>query len=410
MPVAGTADIELSSLASSTASSISSPIDGLDPVSPVSSAASSVILKRVPASMALPKRPLFLQAVRFVTFVVYFTSAVLSINFTQLLGLPIRLISKDWFHAYVDYTKQSFGLVLATMTQWWSPTPVHVVCDRTVAGLMTSTEDGRLETKFGERIILIANHQIYSDWLYMWWIAYTGQLHGSIYIILKDSLKNLPFVGWGMQYFRFIFMSRKWENDESRLKKALSEINNDSQWPAWLLIFPEGTNFTQNGINNSRKYAQKFNFQEPQHLLLPRARGLYYVLKSFNVPYLYDCTVAYEGVPRGGFGQDYFTLASIYFQGRPPKSVHMHWRRFPRSSIPLEDESEFERWLQKRWMEKDELLEGYYLNGHFDGVESIDTNVRLKTSSEILQVYAVPAAFILCVNVVWKAWKLMSSH
>ncbi|KAK9331938.1 acyltransferase-domain-containing protein [Lipomyces starkeyi] len=409
MAPAPTADIELSSLASSTTSSTTSATGGSDPVSPVSSAASSVVLKRAAASTALkPKRPVVLQAVRFVTFVVYFTSAVLTINFTQLLGLPIRLISKDWFHAYVDYTKQSFGLVLATVTQWWSPTPVHVVGDRSVAGLMRRTEDGRLATKFGDRVVLIANHQIDSDWLYMWWIAYTGKHHGSIYIILKESLKNIPFIGWGMQYFRFIFMSRRWENDESRLKKSLGEISNDSQWPAWLLIFPEGTNFTQDGINKSQKYAQKFNLQEPQHLLLPRARGLYFVLRNLNVPYLYDCTVAYEGVPRGGFGQDYFTLPSIYYQGRPPKSVHMHWRRFLRSSIPLDDESEFERWLQKRWMEKDELLESYYVNGHFDGEELVDTEVRLKKSREILQVYAVPVAFILCVNVAWKAWTLIS--
>ncbi|KAK9449561.1 acyltransferase-domain-containing protein [Limtongia smithiae] len=367
----------------------------------------SVLAKRHIAASLKPKQPKMFQAVRFVSFVFYFTTAVLTINFTQLIGWPLRLISKDWSHAWVDYTKQSFGLVVTTMTQWWSPTPVHVVGDHSVAGLIVRTEDGRIETKFGEKAVLIANHQIYSDWLYMWWIAYTGHVHGNIYIILKESLKNIPFVGWGMQYFRFIFLSRRWEKDETRLHNAVTQINEDVDWPAWVLIFPEGTNITQSGIDKSHKYAQKFGYREPQHLLLPRARGLYYVLKHMNVPYLYDCTVAYEGVPRGGFGQDFFTLPSIYFEGRPPKSVNMHWRRFARAAIPLEDESEFESWLQKRWLEKDALLDSYYTNGHFDGEVLVDTEVKLKSVREILQVYAFPATVALAANVAWRVWQLL---
>ncbi|KAK9456613.1 acyltransferase-domain-containing protein [Dipodascopsis uninucleata] len=352
------------------------------------------------------KRPFALQAVRFVTFVLYFTSAVFTINFSQLLGLPIRIFSGDWFHAYVDYTKQSFGLLLTSVTHFWSPTLVHVVGDKSMAGLLKKDDDGFLETNFGNRTVLIANHQIYTDWIYMWWIAYTSRHHGSLYIFLKESLKNVPFVGWGMQYYRFIFLSRKWQTDESRMHDALARINAESEWPAWMLIFPEGTNFCQSGIDKSHKYAEKLNVTEPKNLLLPRARGLYFVLRNLDVPYVYDCTLAYEGVPHGGFGQDYFSLSSIYFQGRPPKSVNMHWRRFEKSTIPLDDETEFERWLQKRWLEKDELLDNYYTNGHFDGELLVDTEVKLKSKFEILQIYCVPAAFVLCVNVAWKAYSL----
>ncbi|KAK9468004.1 acyltransferase-domain-containing protein [Lipomyces arxii] len=403
-------EVEMASLATSTTST-SSASDAFteSTATSLSSLATSPTMKRAVTSTHLKqKKPVVLQAVRFVTFVVYFSTAVLTINFTQLVGLPIRLFSKTWFHAYVDYTKQSFGLVLTTMTQWWSPTAVHVVGDASVAGLLVRKEDGTLETKFGDRIILTANHQIYADWIYLWWAAYTAKAHGGVYIVLKESLKNVPFVGWGMQYFKFIFLSRKWEKDEIPLKQSLTTINKDSDWPAWLLLFPEGTNITQNGVNKSHSYAQKFNFQEPRNLLLPRARGLYFMLKHVEVPYLYDCTIAYEGVPRGGFGEDYFTLSSIYIQGRPPKSVNMHFRRWARSTIPLDDESEFERWLQKRWQEKGELLESYYINGHFDGEEQVDTEIRLKSKFEILQLYAMPAALVLCANVLWKTWSFLS--
>lgn len=68
---------------------------------------------------------------------------------------------------------------------------------------------------------------------------------------------------------------------------------------------------------------------------------------------------------RGEFGQDYFTLNSTYFEGRPPKSVNMHWRRFAVSSIPVSDTTKFEAWLAERWREKDDLLEYYMENARF---------------------------------------------
>ena len=44
--------------------------------------------------------------------------------------------------------------------------------------------------------ILIANHQTFADWWYMWCWAYTKNQHDSFKIILKHSLKNIPVWGW----------------------------------------------------------------------------------------------------------------------------------------------------------------------------------------------------------------------
>ena len=44
--------------------------------------------------------------------------------------------------------------------------------------------------------IVIANHQTFADWWYMWCWAYTKNQHGSFKIILKNSLKNIPIWGW----------------------------------------------------------------------------------------------------------------------------------------------------------------------------------------------------------------------
>lgn len=50
----------------------------------------------------------------------------------------------------------------------------------------------------------------------------------------------------------------------------------------------------------------------------------------------------------------------------------MYWRRFPISSIPLDNAKNFETWLRARWVEKDELLEGYLRTGRFPADRGID--------------------------------------
>jgi lysocardiolipin and lysophospholipid acyltransferase len=132
-------------------------------------------------------------------------------------------------------------------------------------------------------------------------------MHGHIYIILKESLKHIPVVGWGMQFYGFIFMSRKMETDRPRLAHRMSVLKEKHSGamsgspgfdPMWLLLFPEGTNFTKNTSQISAKYSEKANIPNLQNALLPRSTGLYFCLKELEgtVNYIYDCTIAYEGV------------------------------------------------------------------------------------------------------------------
>lgn len=74
--------------------------------------------------------------------------------------MPLYWINKDLYYAYMALTKQSFGLLIATMTQWWSPTVVRISGDASVVGQIRRTADGRVECSFPERLVLIANHQV----------------------------------------------------------------------------------------------------------------------------------------------------------------------------------------------------------------------------------------------------------
>lgn len=133
-------------------------------------------------------------------------------------------------------------------------------------------------------------------------------MHGHIFIMLKDSLRYLPVIGPGMMFFGFIFMARNWGKDKPRMQHRLQNLNTQHDGPMsgprgldpmWLLIFPEGTNLSKNGRNGSAKWAEKAGLQDLQHALLPRYMGLQFCLQELEktVDWVYDCTVAYEGVP-----------------------------------------------------------------------------------------------------------------
>ena len=236
-------------------------------------------------------------------------------------------------------------------------------------------------------------------------------MHGRIYIVLKESLKKLPFVGWGMSMSKFIFLKRNWEEDKSGLAEHLRSLNKPED-PMWLMFFPEGTNLASDTREKSRKWAEKNGWKDFQHVLLPRSTGLYFCLLKLRetVDYVYDCTFAYEGVKRGEYAQDIYTIESSFLSGRPPKSVNMYWRRFQISKIPLDDINTFDIWLRARWAEKDALMEHYMRTGRFPADEGVDetpegeirrgagyieTQVKPHNWYEILQVFAPIATFVI---------------
>jgi 1-acyl-sn-glycerol-3-phosphate acyltransferase len=278
---------------------------------PVSSS-DSVDIKSKSSSEPHPagevRHPVWMQLVRMLLFETWFNACCVSIHMTQLIGTPLYFINKDYYYAWMALTKQSFGIVIITITQWFSPTLVRVSGDASVRGQIRRAADGRLETDFPERLILISNHQIYTDWLYLWWIAYTSRLHGHIYIILKEGLKYVPFIGPGMMFYGFVFMKRNWASDKVRLQHRLKKLKtrhggpmagSGSLDPMWLLIYPEGTNLSANTRTKSKKWAEKNSIPDLKRQLLPRSTGLFFCLQELRgtVDWIYDCTVAYEGTP-----------------------------------------------------------------------------------------------------------------
>jgi 1-acyl-sn-glycerol-3-phosphate acyltransferase len=117
----------------------------------------------------------------------------------------------------------AFGSLMAVLT--WIFCPISIAL---------SGDYKRLKSN---RCILMANHQIYTDWWYIWMIACRHGLGGNIKIMLKHELRSIPIFGWGMRFFEFIFLKRKWDLDKELLISSLNTARSDG-FPIWLLIFP----------------------------------------------------------------------------------------------------------------------------------------------------------------------------
>lgn len=150
-----------------------------------------------------------------------------------------------------------------------------------------------------------------------------------------------------------------------------------------------------------------------------------------------DVTMAYPGVPRGGYAQSYYTLRSIFMDSIPPPEIVYHVRLFNvQRDIPLqaknnvkpdaslekgkaaaqaitgkphveevseEDKKVFDTWLRERWMEKDAWLNQWHDRGGVgplvmgDNVQEVVVPVKLRSSREGLAgfCYFIPTIVLL---------------
>lgn len=213
------------------------------------------------------------------------------------------------------------------------------------------------ELPLGENAILIANHQEMPDIAVLMDLALRKRRLGHLKFFVKDQLKWVPGVGWGMYLLRFPFLKRDWTRDRDSIVRTFRRLV-EGNAPMWLVIFPEGTRIRPYKHERAVAFARQRGFVEPRHTLLPRPKGFTAAVQSLrgHATAVYDLTIGYEnGVP---------TLGQ-YVTGAVPR-VHLHIRRFPMEELPGPGE-DLRAWLRQRWVEKDRLLDQFYRTGTFPG-------------------------------------------
>ncbi|KAJ1958419.1 hypothetical protein GGI12_004740 [Dipsacomyces acuminosporus] len=307
----------------------------------------------------------------------------------QLAVCPwLKLISPRANRRFNQQAERWFCLLLLAVTELWAPTKLVMTGDKDLinggdsdgsnqaagsireAGgsnwFVPATEDG---------CMMISNHQTYFDWILIWFVSYFEQCDGFMKIILKNDFKHVPVFGWGMQFIDFIFLKRKWADDQRTFTDHMRRIVEHDD-PAWLLIFPEGTVICKKRTELSNKYAEKVGLRKPENTLLPRVLGSHFCLSRLRskVPYVYDLTVGYEGLKKGDIPEDEYGLVSMYGKAVYPREVHIHVKRYAVADIP-EDEEGFTKWMNEVFVEKDKRMEAFYKLGRFPHNSTEDSSI-----------------------------------
>eukprot|EP01112_Ceratiomyxa_fruticulosa_P009761 TRINITY_DN2559_c0_g1_i1.p1 TRINITY_DN2559_c0_g1~~TRINITY_DN2559_c0_g1_i1.p1 ORF type:complete len:371 (-),score=63.23 TRINITY_DN2559_c0_g1_i1:59-1171(-) len=253
----------------------------------------------------------------------------------------VRPFSEKYWRVISTYTGDFWYRMVLFIIEKWNGVEVRV------------TGDHLPEREFA---LLLCNHPSEADWFFTWSLALRKKSLGNVKVAMKKEIQVVPGLGWAIDNLDFIYLSRKWELDEPQIKHSLNGfLKNDTR--LWMLVFPEGTDFTEAKQKKSWELAEINGWPKYKHLLAPRTKGftcIYNVLKP-HLDAVYDVTVSY--------GREKATMWTA-LSGTAPTKVSMHVRRILIKDIPEGDE-QLKKWLFDTFSHKDSLLDYFYQNGRY---------------------------------------------
>ncbi len=266
--------------------------------------------------------------------------ALLVVNFIQLSSLVLRPWSRRAFRAVNRWCADT----------WWGA--CVVVSERLNGVRLVSSGD---ELPLAENAVVVANHQCSPDIAVIMILARHKDRLGDLKFFVKQGIKWLPGIGWGMQFLDCVFVRRDWASDADHIRRTFRDLV-DGHVPMWLVSFVEGTRLTPRKLEASQDFARSQGLTPPRHVLLPRSRGFAATVAGLreHAAAVYDLTIGYaDAVP---------TLWQFVSGG--VQDIHVHARRYPVAGLPT-GEDELRAWLVERFRDKDELLDHFARHGAF---------------------------------------------
>jgi len=209
-----------------------------------------------------------------------------------------------------------------------------------------------------ENALLLSNHQQMSDIPVIFAFAREKERLGDMKWYVKDIIKFVPGIGWGMTFLDCLYIKRNWTEDRGYIESVFEKILK-YRIPVWIISFVEGTRLSLTKLARSQQYAEEHSLTPLQHVMIPRTKGFSATVHSLrsHLDAVYDVTIGYvDGVP---------TLWQ-WLKGYVHK-VNLHVRRYPINELP-EGREGLSDWLIERFNEKDDLLDYYYSHKAFPPV------------------------------------------
>eukprot|EP00633_Aureoumbra_lagunensis_P007520 CAMPEP_0197309572 /NCGR_PEP_ID=MMETSP0891-20130614/8147_1 /TAXON_ID=44058 ORGANISM="Aureoumbra lagunensis, Strain CCMP1510" /NCGR_SAMPLE_ID=MMETSP0891 /ASSEMBLY_ACC=CAM_ASM_000534 /LENGTH=500 /DNA_ID=CAMNT_0042794705 /DNA_START=158 /DNA_END=1660 /DNA_ORIENTATION=+ len=288
---------------------------------------------------------------------------------------------------------------------------------------------GELPRPDHKAAIVIMNHQLDTDWLYVWEMLRVVKGGAGFKIVLLDDMRSVPILGKVIELAGFVFVRRG--NDSTKSKQSdIKSIKESTKSlaatgvPSTLLLFPEGITVNAESVITANAYAVKAQRPSRSLLVVPRAAGLVAALRGFEEAGLaldsdvivYDATMAYAGyggeVPRWELGFDRENDTDLpnvakLVNGRPGTFVRIDATAHRASEILVpnaslstdqidpDDRRRAEQWLDNAWGRKQQLLESFAASGDFP--DNLGPVVDVPPTRRILP--------LACVTAIW-TWTL----
>jgi len=279
----------------------------------------------------------------------------LTVNTLQLLTcIFIWPFNKLLYRRLNYYLGYSLWSNLTSMAQWWSGTE-----------LIFWANDDLLENIGKENAMTISNHKYDIDWLIGWVLCQRVGLLGGTKVVLKDTIKYIPIIGWSWAAAEHIFIKRVWETDHKSLVKDLKAITDYPKDLKYnIVIFPEGTRYTKEKYEACVEVAKAKGYPVLKHHLLPRTKGFTLVVSQMKgkIDYLYDMNLAISPAPDGQ------KPSLEHIKDGVPLKAQILMRRIPMSSIPTDDEKKCAAYLQELYRQKDEIHDAFARTGDFSSL------------------------------------------
>jgi 1-acyl-sn-glycerol-3-phosphate acyltransferase len=268
------------------------------------------------------------------------TITVLVYNATQLLSLLALPVSRRAFRA----------INRRGAAWWWS---WSCALARRLHGTRLALSGDPLPAR--ENALLLANHQGGADITFLALLARQQGRAGDLKWFVKNELKYVPGIGWGMLFLDNLFVKRDWARDQRSIERTFRRLT-AGRVPLWLMLFAEGTRLTPGKLARSQRIMERKGRTPTSHVMYPHTRGFVASLRGLgdHLEAVYDVTIGYEdGVP--SLWQYMLGYATV---------AHLHVRRYPLAALPAAD-AERAGWLIDRFGEKDALLDRFYREGRF---------------------------------------------
>ncbi|MBP9707883.1 MAG: acyltransferase [Oligoflexales bacterium] len=266
--------------------------------------------------------------------VIVLFGSLLLVNAVQMASLIIRPFSASLFRRVNTFAANS----------WWG----WCVSLSRMAGIKVHVTGDRLP--YGENAIVIANHQSAIDIVMLMFLAFDKGRLGDLKWFVKDVLKYVPGVGWGMLFLDCLFVKRSWMQDQKSIQTTFKKFVTE-KIPFWLVTFPEGTRSTASKLSQSQSYAKEKGLTQFHHVLVPRKKGFTATVHGLHADAkaVYDVTIAYP--------QENTPTLWEYIQGKV-KKIDVHVKRYAIQELP-KDEIALGEWLMQRFERKDQVIAHY---------------------------------------------------